>query len=190
MFKIDWTYKLMPKIKLHGLIHARDYYVYNHSPDIYVAAYFARDFYLYAQPRDLSPLLAYYLTKSEHVADYWGVYDIGIGVTFQNLLERTDDVQLSVTIEWIERFYLRNLMNRNPYTLAPNGQGWFGLDLGNYTKGNPFPGFQAVSQVVSIRLEEQLIKNLFLYQKVIFELADQNSEHHEFNLQIGAGVKI
>jgi hypothetical protein len=190
MFKIDWIYQLMPHMKLHGMIHAREYYVYNHSNDIFVALHFARDFYLYAQPKDLSALYAFYLTKSAHVSDYWGVYDIGLGITFDNLLDRTDDIQLSATIEWIERFYLRNLLNKNPYTLAPNGQGWFGLNLGTFTKGKPFPGFQSLSQVISVRLEEQLTRNFFMYQKIILELADQDSEHHEFNLQIGAGFKI
>jgi len=190
MLKMDWSYQLSSNLKLYGMIHTRDYYVYNHSKDIYVAMYFARDFYIWAQPKDLSALYAYYLTKSEHVSDYWGVYDLGIGVTLHNLLNRTDEIQLSASIEWIERFYLRNLMNKNPYTLAPNGQGWFGLNLGKFTKGKPFSGFHALSQVIGVRFEEQLTKNFFMYQKIILELADQNAEHHEFNLQIGTGVKF
>jgi hypothetical protein len=171
------------------MIHAKDYYVYCHSRDIYTAMYFARDFYFYTQSSDLTPLLAFYIARSEHVSDYWGVYDIGLGLTIDNIAPN-DIAQLNLSVEYIERFYLRNLMNRNPYTLAPNGQGWFGLNLAKFTRGKPFSGFHALSQVIGVRLEEHLHKNFFLYQKAIFEVADQKSDHHEFNIKIGAGVKL
>jgi tetratricopeptide (TPR) repeat protein len=190
LFKIDWTYQFSPAIKFYGMIHARDYYVYNHSKDIYTAMYFAREFYFYTQPKDLSALYGYYFTKSEHISDYWGVYDLGFGVTLDKLLERTDEIQLSVSIEWIERFYLRSLMNKNPYTLLPNGQGLFGLNLDKYTKGKPFSGFRALSHVFGVRFEEQLTRNFFMYQKIILELTDQKADHHEFNLKVGMGAKI
>jgi tetratricopeptide (TPR) repeat protein len=170
--RIDYTYQAFPDIKVYGMFHFRDYYVFCHSYDL-------RVFY------------ASYYHFSKDIASYWGVYDMGIGLTFNNLVRYEDGRELlSVSAEWVERFYLRNLNNDAPYTLAPNGQGWFGLNLKKFTKGRPFSGFWALSQVLSLRLDEQLSRNFFMYQKVIAELADQDSEHHEFNLQIGMGFKI
>lgn len=170
--RIDYAYQAFPDIKLYGLFHFRDYYVFCHSFDW-------RVFY------------ASYYRYSEDIASYWGVYDMGLGLTFNNLARHADGTELfSLSVEWLERFYLRDLNNDAPYTLAPNGQGWFGLNLKKFTKGRPFSGFWALSQVLSLRLDEQLTRNFFMYQKIIAELADQDSEHHEFNLQIGMGFKI
>ncbi len=170
--RIDYAYQAFPDIKLYGLFHFRDYYVFCHSFDW-------RVFY------------ASYYRYSENIASYWGVYDMGLGLTFNNLARHADGTELfSLSVEWLERFYLRDLNNDAPYTLAPNGQGWFGLNLKKFTKGRPFSGFWALSQVLSLRLDEQLTRNFFMYQKIIAELADQDSEHHEFNLQIGMGFKI
>ncbi len=170
--RLDYTYQLFPDIKLHLLFNFRDYYVFCHSADWRV-------------------FLASFMRYYHHLASYWGIYDMGMGITFNNLVKHADGSELfSVTFEWLERFYLQNLNNRHPYTLAPNGQGWFGLDVYRFTKGKPFPGFRALSQVLSLRLDEQVSRNFFMYQKVIAELADQDSEHHEFDLQIGMGVKF
>ncbi|OHD64897.1 MAG: hypothetical protein A2176_04655 [Spirochaetes bacterium RBG_13_51_14] len=172
MFRMDYTYQALPNIRVHALVLARDYYVFCHSFDW-------RVFY------------ASYYHYSQDIADYWGVYDLGLGFTFNNLVNHADGSELfSLTFEWLERFYLRDLENDNPYTLAPNGQGWFGLNLQKFTKGKPFSGFRSLSQVLSLRLNEQITRNFFMYQKVIVELADQDSEHHEFNLQVGMGVKF
>jgi tetratricopeptide (TPR) repeat protein len=169
--RIDYSYQLNSMVKLYGLIDARDYYVYCHSFDWRV---FYKSFFHY----------------SEHIANYWGVYDLGIGVNLFDIVYTGSDTKLGVSIEWLERFYLRDLENDNPYTLAPNGQGWFGFNSKKFTKGKPFSGFHALSQIISIRLDEQITKNFFMYQKAIMELADQNSIHHEFNFLVGMGVKF
>ncbi|MBN1495852.1 MAG: tetratricopeptide repeat protein [Spirochaetes bacterium] len=170
--RIDYSYQAYPDIKIYGMFHFRDYYVFCHSFDW-------RVFY------------ASYYRYSENIASYWGVYDMGIGLTFSNLARHEDGTELfSLSVEWVERFYLRDLNNDAPYTLAPNGQGWFGLNLKKFTKGKPFSGFWALSQVLSIRFDEQFTRNFFMYQKFIAELADQDAEHHEFNLQLGMGFKI
>ncbi len=169
--RIDYSYQIKSFIKIYGLIHARDYYVYCHSIDWRV-------------------LFASYYHYSQHIASYWGVYDLGLGINLNDLIYRADDTKFSVSIEWLQRFYLRDLENDNPYTLAPNGQGWFGLNLKKFTKGSPFSGFHAISQVIGLRLDEQITKNFFMYQKAILELGDQNAQRHEFNLQIGMGFKI
>ncbi len=169
--RLDYFYKIKPDIKIYALFNFRDYYVFCHSWDW-------RVFYMSG------------FRYGQNIASYWGVYDMGFGVTFNNLVKHADGSELfSLTFEWLERFYLRDLNNDDPYTLAPNGQGWFGLDVYGFTKGSPFPGFWALSQVLSLRFDEQITKNFFMYQKVIAELADQDSDHHEFNLQLGMGFK-
>ena len=171
VFRIDYSWQALSYLKLYGMLNARDYYVFCHSfdPKVMYASYFHYD---------------------QDIASYWGVYDLGIGLTFSDLVYRGDDIKFSLSIEWIERFYLRDLNNDDPYTLAPNGQGWFGLNLEKFTKGKPFSGFHSISQVIGLKFDEQLTRNFFMYQKIILELADQDSEHHEFNLQAGMGFKI
>ncbi len=170
--RLDYGYQLMPDIKIHGIFNFRDYYVFCHSLDWRV---FYATFFKYAQD----------------LASYWGVYDMNFGISVNNLVKHENGSELlSASFEWLERFYLQELNKNKPYTLAPNGQGWFGLDVYRFTKGKPFPGFRAISQVLSLRLDEQLTRNFFMYQKVIAELADAESDHHEFNLQIGMGVKF
>jgi hypothetical protein len=171
LLKIDYSWQALSYLKIYGMLHARDYYVFCHSIDWRV-------------------MYASYFHYMEDIASYWGVYDLGIGITLSDLVYRADNTKFSVSIEWIERFYLRDLNNDNPYTLAPNGQGWFGLNLNKFTKGSPFSGFHSISQVIGLKFDEQITKNFFMYQKVILELADQDSEHHEFNLQVGMGFKI
>lgn len=168
---IDYTYQVKSFIAVYALIHARDYYVFCHSFDY-------RVFY------------GSLMRHSENVASYWGVYDIGLGVSLTDLIYTGTDFKFNFAFEWIERFYLRKLEQEAPYTLAPNGQGWFGLDLRRWSKGKPFSGFHALSQVLGFRFEEELTRNFFMYQKIILELADQNAEHHEFNFLAGFGVKI
>ncbi len=170
--RLDYSYQLFPDVKLNMIFNFRDYYVFCHSIDWRV---FYASFYKYSQD----------------LASYWGVYDMGFSLTFNNLAKHPDGRELfSVTFEWLERFYLQSLNHDAPYTLAPNGQGWFGLDVKRFTKGKPFPGFRAISQVLSLRFDEQITGNFFMYQKAIAELADQDSDHHEFDLQIGMGVKF
>lgn len=169
--RIDYEWRVKSFIKIYALIDARDYYVFCHSLDW-------RVFY------------ASLWQHSENVADYWGVYDIGLGVSFIDLVYRADDIKFNLSFDWTERFYLRSLEKEAPYTLAPNGQGWFGLDLRKWSKGKPFSGFHGISQVLGLRFDEQLSKNFFMYQKIILELADQNAEHHEFNFLAGMGFKI
>jgi hypothetical protein len=169
---IDYSYEAFPSIKVNALFYFRDYYVFCHSADWRV---FIGTFY----------------RKYGHLASYWGLYDMGLGITFNDLVKHPDGTELfSITFQWLERFYLRDLNNTHPYTLAPNGQGWFGLNIAKFAQGKPFSGFSALSQVLSLRFDENITKNFFMYQKLIAELADQNSEHHEFNLQAGMGIKF
>jgi hypothetical protein len=169
-FRIDYAYNLDQNIKIFLLIHGQDFYIFNHSFDY-------RLFYstFYQVGRD--------------VADFYGVYDIGIGITLTDIVYTGTDFDLKITFQWIERCYLRSLRNDTPYSYLPNGTTFFGMDFNGWTKGKPFSGFRSISQVLDLRIEEQITKNFFMYQKVIFEISDQNESHHEFNFVIGLGVK-
>ncbi len=120
-------------------------------------------------------------------SNYYGVYDIGIGVSLGEISRSNTGFAWKMAIEYRQRFYLRDLANTDPYSYLPNGQGWFGMDIGKWTKGNPFSGFRALGYELSFRIDEQILPYLFFYQKVIIELGDPNEDHHEFNFKIGVG---
>jgi len=120
-------------------------------------------------------------------SNYWGVDEIGLGVTLGGLTKSTGDFNLSLTIEYLQKFYFEDLNNDKPYSIVPNGQGWFGMNFSKWLEGDPFSGFSALTSQLSVKVEEQIIKHLFLYQKVIIEIGDLNADHHEFNFQIGVG---
>lgn len=123
-------------------------------------------------------------------SDYWGVYDIGFGATLGRI-SRTNNIRdIAFSLEFILRFYLRNLENGDPYTRGPNGQGYFGLSTKKWLKGDVFPGYRALNYVFGFRFDEEISDHLFLYQKFIVELCDLEEDHHEFNFQFGLGVSF
>ena len=130
-----------------------------------------------------------FFDHSNELSSYWGVYDIGIGVTLGTLSRKSSRREIAFSIEFIERFYLRDLENDKPYKIF-NGQRFFGINSSKWLKGSPFSGFRALSQVLGFRVDEQINNVLFLYQKAIIEMGDPDEDHHEFNLRIGAGIII
>ncbi|PKL39006.1 MAG: hypothetical protein CVV44_09060 [Spirochaetae bacterium HGW-Spirochaetae-1] len=132
----------------------------------------------------------YYLfnhSAATPISDYWGVYDIGLGVTLGNISPANDSFAWALTIEYRQRFYLRDLGNEDPYSMAPNGQGWFGMNKDKWASGSPFSGYRAIGSELSVRVDEQVLPYLFLYQKFIIEMGDLSEDHHEINFQIGVG---
>ncbi len=130
----------------------------------------------------------YFFNHKTVISDYWGLYQIGIGVTLGKISSETNKVNIAFSIEFRELFYLMDLNNKNPYTKKPNGQGYFGMNSSKWLKGDPFSGYRSTSHQFSIRIDERTSKNFFLYQKVIIEMASQNENHNEFNLQLGVGA--
>ena len=131
----------------------------------------------------------YYLFNNRsQISDYWGVYQIGLGVTLGRISTDSNKVTVAFSIELREIFYLKDLNNDNPYTKKPNGQGYFGMNTAKWFKGDPFSGYQSSSHQFSLKVEESASKNIFFYQKLIIEMVDQREDHNEFNIQIGAGV--
>lgn len=166
LLKLDYEYYFKSNVKIYFMFNAQDYYVIMNRK-----------------------LLKWYFNTFS-LANYWGIYEMALGVTFTKPFDISILESHSLSVEWMERFYLEALNYENPYTLAPNGQGWFGINLKKWTKGKPFSGFHALSQVVSFRFEENFTKNFFMYQKAIIEICDWHEDHHEFNLQVGFGYKM
>lgn len=129
----------------------------------------------------------YFFDHTTPQSNYYGVYDIGIGVSLGNISRSNTGFAWKMAIEYRQRFYLMDLGNTDPYSYTPNGQGWFGMDMGKWVKGNPFSGFRALGYELSFRVDEQILPYLFLYQKIIIEMGDPNEDHHEFNFKIGVG---
>jgi len=138
----------------------------------YYSKIIARDYYFYNHP--------------DRVSNYYGVYDITFGVSLGRLSEVRREKYLTFTLEFTERFYLRDLLNDDPYSLG-NGQGLFGADTDGWFKGSPFSGFYTQGHQLSIRAEERLNRYLFIYQTFIFEMAGTRGDHNEFSLLLGVG---
>jgi len=134
----------------------------------------AKDFYIFNHQIDVS--------------NYWGVYDIGVGVTLGSISSKTNRKSMAFTIEYRERLYCEDLNNKDPYSLLPNGQGWLGMNKSKWLKGDPFSGFNAFGHVLSIKVEELVNSYISLYQQFIFEMGDLDKDHHEFNLLLGVGA--
>jgi tetratricopeptide (TPR) repeat protein len=179
--RVDYTLRFYPRFLPHDTKNSSRYtldtglldfvYTYSVSRELkYYSLFSFRDYYIF--------------NNTAEIADYWGVYDIGLGVTLGDISINNTGFAWALTIEFRQRFYLESLEEDNPYTKVPNGQGWFGMDLGQWTKGEPFSGFRTSGSEISFRVDEQFISNMFVYQKLIVEM---NEEVQEFNFQMGAG---
>ncbi len=152
------------------------HYTYTANPTMkYYSLISAKDYYVF--------------DHSAELANYWGVYEIGLGVTLGNIAGSDKGINLSLSIEFRERFYLRDLENDDPYSMF-NGQGWFGANSDKWLKGDPFSGFRAFGHELSFRLDEKINRYFFIYQKFIIEMGDLSEDHHEFNLLFGAGAML
>ncbi|MFH0976732.1 MAG: tetratricopeptide repeat protein [Spirochaetota bacterium] len=141
------------------------------------------NFYSWFSARDY-----YYFDHEAEISNYWGVYELGFGVS----LGKYRDVgkllsYITVSLDYTERFYMRDLNNDKPYNFA-NGQGWFGANGDKWFKGDPFSGYRAPGHVVSLKMEEGITNNFFIYQKIIVELVDRREDHDEYNLLFGIGA--
>jgi tetratricopeptide (TPR) repeat protein len=150
-------------------------YVYNVSSDLrYYSLISARDYYFFYHTPEIS--------------DYWGVYEIGLGVSLGKMTRDPKKVNIAFSLELKQVVYLLDLNNDNPYTRKPNGQSYVGFNSKKWLKGDPMSGYYASSQHFTLRVDERIHKYAFLYQKLLIEMADPDTDHHEFNLVIGGGV--
>lgn len=124
------------------------------------------------------------------VSHYAGVYDFVIGVILTRYNELTGQKKFSFSCSLTERMYFGDSNVEDPYSKFGNGQGWFGINTGKWTKGDPFSGFRSLSHVVTVGLEGYVANNIFLYQSTGFELTDTSEDHHELTLTFGAGVEL
>jgi hypothetical protein len=130
----------------------------------------------------------YYFDHETEISNYWGVYELGLGISlgkYQNIARYIN--YLTVSLDFTERFYMRDLNNDKPYNFA-NGQGWFGANGDKWFKGDPFSGYRAPGHVLSLKMEEGINDNFFLYQKLIIEMVDRREDHDEYSLMLGLGA--
>ena len=129
----------------------------------------------------------YFFDHDVEISNYWGVYELGFGVLlgkYKNFVKWLD--YISISLDLTERFYMMDLNNDEPYKFA-NGQGWFGANGDKWFKGDPFSGYRAAGHVLTLKVEEGIIKHLFVYQAVMAEMVNRREDHNEFNFILGIG---
>ncbi len=129
----------------------------------------------------------YFFDHDAGYSNYWGIYRIGMGLTLTHYDSASDRKLFAITFDFNLNIYLMNLDNDSPYRFF-NGQGWIGADADSWFSGNPFSGFYGTGHVFSFRFEEWPLENVFLYQKIIFELVDAKTDHNDLCFLFGAGV--
>lgn len=144
----------------------------------------------------LSGLLSYYVNinwrdyyimdHTNKLSNWWGVYEFGIGIKLGDIKKSNNKRDFTFSVEFVERLYYRDLNNNKPYD-ALNGQGWFGLNSDKWLTGGPISGFWTYGHTFGFKVEEEIIKYLFLYQGFYIEMTDTVQGHYEFNFLIGVG---
>lgn len=129
----------------------------------------------------------YFFDHRNRISNYYGVYELSLGLVLGRYDQATKQKFLTFIVDLTERFYLRNLANDEPYRFA-NGQGYFGADSRTWFKGDAFPGYFTNGHVFSVKAEEKIKRNFFIYQKLGFELTGGNGDHNEFFLLLGGGA--
>ncbi len=158
---------------------------------------FDADYYAFLYEYTFDKYLSYYTRMSaeeyfvyDHsvpASNYYGIYELSLGLTLGRYDKETGKRYLSVTVGLTERMYTMDLLNDEPYKQFGNGQGWFGINTDRWLDGAPFSGFRSLSHVLSVRVEEPVSKNFFLYQKLMLEIVDGAEDHHEIAFQAGVG---
>ncbi len=120
------------------------------------------------------------------LSDYWGIYQFGLGVTIGRLA-KSGKYDFKFTIEFIEKLYYEDHNNSRPYD-ALNGQGFFGFNSDKWYRGDPMSSFRTMGSSLGFRVDEKLVKNVFLYQKITFEMGNQSISHYELDFTLGMGL--
>lgn len=129
----------------------------------------------------------WFFDHTAKISDYYGVYTLGFGITMGKLRKISNKIDIKLTIELLQRLYYKDFGNTNPYGFL-NGQGFFGLNAKKFDKGDPISSFSNFGSALNFRIDEKVISNFFLYQKVILEMGYKKKSHIELSLCIGFGV--
>lgn len=129
----------------------------------------------------------YFYDNEARYSNYWGFYDIMVGLTIGSKGAAMGK-DMNTTIEIGKRVYLRDLQNTRPYSRL-NGQGYLGISK-KKSRGTYIPGYHGTSNMFSFRTEETVTKNVFLSQKLMMEFTDRNVDHYEIAIQLGAGGRF
>ncbi len=128
----------------------------------------------------------YIMDHNRKVSNWFGVYEFGMGIKLWEIMKTNEKRDFTIAVEFVERLYYRDLNNKKPYD-ALNGQGWFGLNSGEWLTGGAITGYWTNSHTIGFKFEEEIIKYLFLYQGFYIEMTDSVQGHFEFNFLIGIG---
>lgn len=129
----------------------------------------------------------YFFNHDENYSNYYGYYDITIGLTLGNKHAiMGKDVNASVEIG--KKVYLERLGVTNPYT-SVNGTGFFGIDK-KRTGKKIVPGYKGMSNLFILSADQTITDNIFIYQKLYIEFVDRHNDHHEYALKIGVGGRL
>ena len=129
----------------------------------------------------------YYYDNTAKYSDYWGYYDIAVGLTLSSK-GAVMGKDLSSTVEIGKRVYLQDIGNTKPYTLF-NGQGYLGISKSK-KRGSYFPGYHGTSNLFSFSAEESISEHIVIRQKLVCEFVDKNVNHDEYAIQLGVGGKF
>jgi hypothetical protein len=124
----------------------------------------------------------YFYDHAIPVSHYSGFYDATIGAVFFDSAAS----KFRIAVDFTERLNLRDYNNTKPYSFM-NGQGFFGFNRNKWFKGDPMSGYYALSHIFSLRTDEKLGINAYLYQKIIVELVSRSKEQQDFAFELGAG---
>ena len=129
----------------------------------------------------------YFFDHDAEISNYFGLYKIGFGITVAKYSSTSNRKILAFTFGFTLNIYLLDVLNDKPNKYF-NGQGWMGANSDTWFEGEPFSGFRATGHVFSIRVDEFVTKNVFLYQKIMFELVTGDEDHNDLCFLLGAGV--
>ena len=117
----------------------------------------------------------WFFDHAAKISDYWGVYTFGFGITLGKLRKVSKKVDIKLTVELLQRLYYKDEDNTNPYGFF-NGQGFFGLDKDKFGKGDPISSFSTFGSSLALRIDEKVVSNFFIYQKILFEKSNPSWE--------------
>lgn len=133
----------------------------------------------------------YFFDHDAIVSSYWGFYEIAIGATLSTSGSLVGGQGMTFSFEVGKRVNLQKLNDPDPYTTF-NGQGFLGFDRDPDKDAGEdrFSGYQSTSNILRLKASEQILDNMFIYQKAFLEIVDRHEKQHEFGFQMGAGLTL
>lgn len=114
-------------------------------------------------------------------SNYAGYYEAGLG------LRHRPSPRIQLEAEFSEKYYMLDVYNDKPYQVF-NGQGYFGINMAKWFKGDPLSGYYALGHVISGTVREKIGTHVDLYQKLRIEIVPPSRERNELFFEVGAAA--